>query len=187
MKCIPLCLALVLVAMFDVACTSEGMSSGTPDTHAEYSVRVIRDYQYSADVSGDNEKLAGDCTNCDDGSVCTTDSCALSGECTHTTIEECLPCTSGADCQLMVVGCYDDHTFHFDGLSGLCLPQGFCETYHEVKSCDDNYVCTDDDCLGEDDTCEHSPVDCDDGNPCTMDTCFQEAGCGHQAIPNCFH
>ncbi len=45
------------------------------------------------------------------------------------------------------------------------------------KVCNDNNVCTVDECDPITGNCRNTPINCDDGNPCTIDTCDREKGC----------
>ena len=99
------------------------------------------------------ECLGGEDFPCEDGNVCTDDSCTAQVGCVHT--------PNAADCN--------------DG--NACTGQdvcksGWCAGYQAVK-CDDNKVCTDDSC-DPDTGCVFTSNQalCDDGNACTAgDTC----------------
>jgi hypothetical protein len=91
---------------------------------------------------------------CDDGDACTFDDCDTADGCEATIIPG-LPCDDGAACT------YND----LCQVSGACQGTGY--------GCNDNDVCTDDKCLG-DNTCDFSnnEVSCDDSNVCTtQDSC----------------
>ena len=101
---------------------------------------------------------------CDDGNVCTTDTCDEVSGCAHASnVELCSdgdPCTEGDTC---------------DG--GICAPGAF------DKDCDDGTDCTIDSCNPGTD-CVHVPDDtaCDDGEECTADACEEGAGCIHAPL-----
>lgn len=108
--------------------------------------------------------LLGACTSgcpasCDDGNLCTSDSCGANGECVHSPVS----CDDGLVCTLDAcdpsVGC-------------LRLP-------NDGQSCDDGNGCTDADVCGGTECrgtaiagCCASDLDCSDADPCTEDACF---------------
>lgn len=108
--------------------------------------------------------LAGECTgtsrNCDDGNVCTDDSCDPVGGCENP--PNTAPCDDGNACTV-----------------GDVCAEGFC-TSGGPRNCEDGNSCTIDTCepgLGcaylptLNPCCEGSVSICDDGNPCTTDIC----------------
>ena len=130
----------------------------------------------------------GECTgsgelNCEDGNVCTTDSCDLLFGCVHSfNDDDCSdgnPCTtedacSGGAC----VGsgnldCTDGNPCTDDS----CSPEVGCVYSNNAAACTDNNDCT----LG--DLCSAGVCvpgvlqNCDDGNVCTNDECDAVAGC----------
>lgn len=110
---------------------------------------------------------AGCASSCDDGNLCTSDSCSADGACLHAPVS----CDDGAVCTLDAcdpdVGC-------------LRLP-------NDGQACDDGNVCTTADaCAGTEcrgtaiaDCCA-GDLDCDDRDPCTVDGCFL-GSCQNQA------
>ncbi len=97
--------------------------------------------------------------SCDDGNLCTSDSCGADGECVHAPVS----CDDGLVCTLdacdPAVGC-------------LRLP-------NDGQACDDGNGCTSADaCAGTEcrgtaiPDCCASDLDCDDSEPCTDDACF---------------
>jgi hypothetical protein len=52
------------------------------------------------------------------------------------------------------------------------------------KICNDNNVCTTDECDPLTGNCINTPVTCNDGNPCTTDRCDRELGCVYTAVPD---
>ena len=52
------------------------------------------------------------------------------------------------------------------------------------KNCNDENVCTVDECDPLTGNCTNTPITCDDGNPCTTDSCDVELGCVYTAVPN---
>jgi cysteine-rich repeat protein len=97
--------------------------------------------------------------SCDDGNLCTSDSCGADGQCAHSPVS----CDDGVVCTLdacdPTVGC-------------LGLP-------NDGQSCDDGNGCTRaDSCAGTECRgtavagCCASDLDCDDTDSCTEDSCF---------------
>ncbi|MDO8631913.1 MAG: hypothetical protein Q7R41_15615 [Phycisphaerales bacterium] len=109
--------------------------------------------------------------NCDDGNVCTTDTC-VSQNCEYTS--NTLPCDDGFFC------------FPNDVCSNkVCVGSGtkcssptpICDETNDrcvqcltAATCGDNNLCTQDICDAAG-LCQHPPVDCGDGLSCTVDTC----------------
>ena len=124
------------------------------------------------DVCQKGACVAGKPIACDDGSVCTTDSCnpGSSGKtgngCVHTKLtgacDDNNPCTTGDVCG-----------------AGVCSGVG--------KTCDDGLACTKDSCsltAG----CTHDALSgtaCDDGNPCTTGDVCQAGKCGSTGTDTC--
>ncbi len=145
--------------------------------------------------------------NCDDGKVCTADTCSA-GNCNHAPIsgncDDGNACTlqdscSGGLCQPgLAKPCDDGNLCTADSCSGgNCVftahsqpcddgdpcsaadtcGQGKCQPGTQ-KPCSDGIACTEDSCSGG--ACKHAPKagTCDDGDPCTADTC-DASGCKH--------
>ncbi len=100
-----------------------------------------------------------DGASCDDGDICTEDSCDPAAGCINTPIS----CDDG-----------DPNTVdRCDPATGGCV-----HALTTQISCDDGDDCTID--SGEPSTgCVHTPKSCDDGNVCTEDSCNPAAGCVH--------
>ncbi len=120
-------------------------------------------------------EAAPDCPNgCDDGDVCTTDTCT-SGGCTHDPIADCCrndeECASGDPCW-----------------ATMCM-EGDHRCFGMYVCCDDGDPCTYDAGTSAE-TCEHYPIegcapDCDDdGDPCTSDF-YDGMECRHDPIAGC--
>jgi hypothetical protein len=111
--------------------------------------------------TGTDRCQAGVCSgvivSCNDGNVCTNDSCDPATGCVHTNAPAGTPCTDSNVC-----------TTGDRCMSGICVPTG-------NLTCNDGNVCTDDSCnstTGCAFTAVAAPMACDDGNPCsTGDTC----------------
>lgn len=136
------------------------------------------------------ECLLGICNGmpvqCDDGKVCTVDSCLpgtgcqyapITGPCTDedacTKDEQCVE----GNCTGTAVDCSDDNPCTID----TCDTLEGCQ-YEDILSgdCDDGSVCTENEQCVEGD-CVGFVVDCDDSNLCTTDTCDPADGCQYQA------
>ena len=147
------------------------------------------------DTCADKVCLAGAKKPCDDGEVCTTDSCnPTTGGCIFDGAPQ-----QGSACDADGSVC----TVGDACASGKCAPG-------QVKSCNDNNQCTDDSCdkakgcvfapnsqpcddgnaCTQNDLCVASQcagkslnpqVDCDDGQVCTTDACDPKVGCTHSA------
>ena len=104
-------------------------------------------------------------TNCDDGNLCTSDSCGPDGQCLHTQVS----CDDGVTCTQDAcdpdVGCV---RLPNDGL-----------TCNDGNDCTSNDACTGTECKGSPIAgCCLSNLDCDDGDPCSDDACVQ-GGCSN--------
>jgi hypothetical protein len=102
-----------------------------------------------------------DLLNCDDGDLCTEDSCTA-GECTNTPID-----------------CDDDNPCTVDSCDDGCINTPDCVTNED---CSDGNACTDDVCTGLG-CCENPPITCNDENECTEDSCNPDTGCVY--TPDC--
>jgi len=136
------------------------------------------------DKCQEGECLPGKELDCDDGNLCTNDSCNQVVGCVHTNnSNECDdfdPCTVDDYCAGGVcigsegLDCSDDNSCTDD----YCTPMAGCSHTPNAIACDDGNVCTvGDACKGG--ACVAGAVSliCDDGNPCTTDHCDPEQGC----------
>jgi len=94
--------------------------------------------------------------DCDDGNVCTQDTCAGS-QCTHS--NNTIACNDGNAC-----------TPNDTCANGVCLGG-------PPPACNDGNLCTANNCNPTTGLCENPPLVCDDGNPCTDDACVAGTGC----------
>src|SRR5439155_1337610 len=113
----------------------------------------------------------GTSVSCDDGNVCTTDTCnEMTHHCDHVGVGGC--CQQDSDC------------------STVCNPGGTCDTGTGVcqagapLNCDDHDACTTDSCDPMS-GCVHDSVDCNSHSPCIMDSCDPMSGCVHTSITGC--
>ena len=127
---------------------------------------------------------------CNDGVLCTEDSC-FNGSCLFTPnnmlCEDNIPCTLD-ECDINIGGC--THTtmdeFCDDSVSctiDSCDPNEGCLHEASNSNCDDKIECTIDICDLRDD-CLHYSNDllCNDNNLCTIDNCSNENGCEYTLI-----
>jgi len=132
------------------------------------------------DCAPGNQCTTGDCVagccvfgvrDCNDGVVCTDDSCDNLHGCVHTPHcpDDGLVCNGAPGCIALPLG--------FGVVVPFCLPA-------VPLNCDDGSACTIDSCV-EPSGCQHVLVNCDDGNPCTTDGCDPASGCTHTPIPGC--
>ncbi len=130
--------------------------------------------------------VTGDPLQCDDGNLCTDDSCEAAAGCVH--VHNQAGCDDGNACTVndtcsagWCVGtiyscndanpCTDDYCDAVDG----------CLTIANSSLCDDEDPCTVDDVCQAGACVGGGPTDCNDGNPCTIDSCSPEWGCLHTA------
>ena len=125
--------------------------------------------------------------DCDDGNLCTTDSCdpeVLDGCVNVDNTDPCEdgdPCTTGDQCAAgaCVTGagtldCGDGNPCTDDA----CVPGAGCSNQPNTMPCNDGDVCTiGDHCAGTVCVSGTTQVDCDDSNVCTTDACDPADGC----------
>jgi len=119
-------------------------------------------------------------SNCDDGNLCTTDTCDAASGCQHSTAcNDGDACTTNDKCEgNKCLGspkvCLDQGPCTDEACSG-----GLCVVLPNGVTCTDGNACTaDDTCTGG--TCWAGvSVACDDLNPCTDDACDPAKGCIH--------
>ena len=131
----------------------------------------------------DDGACIGEAKNCDDGKVCTVDSCVpADGHCDHAPVDA--NCPSSNNPFVGQVFC--------DPFAGPQADpnQDGCVVVMKAPGtgCDDGDQCTTGDtCQDQLGTllCIGGPVDFDDGNPCTTDSCAPDLGPKHEWIPGC--
>jgi hypothetical protein len=128
--------------------------------------------------------VSGAALDCNDGSVCTTDTCSEPLGCQHTQVScsdanACTTdsCDASTGCQHSTSNCNDGNACTVDTCD---LVKG-CQSV--AVDCSDGDACTTDTC-DVNTGCAHSPTSCDDGNPCTADSCNSSSGCSHVAVAN---
>ncbi len=118
----------------------------------------------------------GTALNCDDGKVCTTDTCNAATGCVHTNntllCNDGNACTTGDTCStgLCVGGpplnCDDGNACTTD----TCNAATGCVHTNNTLACNDGNACTTGDACSNG-VCSGTPLNCDDGNACTTDSC----------------
>ena len=135
------------------------------------------------DVCFQGQCVATSFLNCDDGNLCTDDSCNPADGCVHAANQ--LGCDDGDACTLVdqcsgtlcigtgVPDCNDQNVCTDD----TCDPVAGCVNSNNAAECDDGDKCTPfDDCV--DGECVGTGVAvCDDQNICTNDSCDPGDGC----------
>jgi hypothetical protein len=175
-------------------CTADSCVSPTGCQHAPVPGCVCNVDADCADTDQctTNEHCVGhacfsDPVNCDDGKVCTDDSCNPATGCAH--VNNNAPCNDGSACSTndtcqggICVGgpapnCNDNNVCTDDG----CDTGTGCTHSNNTAPCDDGSFCTTNDaCAGS--VCVGGPApSCDDNNVCTNDSCIPASGCTHPA------
>ncbi len=152
------------------------------------------------DVCNGNEVCtAGVCTlgtalDCDDGELCTTDSCDAAIGCQNQALNDGASCTDGNACNGEETCTSGTCTV---GTALNCDDGEFCTT----DSCDpvagcQNQALTDNTACGDGDICNGAEVcasgictagtapNCDDGELCTTDSCDPVSGCQNVGLPD---
>ncbi|MFQ5463845.1 MAG: hypothetical protein ACE5E5_14615, partial [Phycisphaerae bacterium] len=121
--------------------------------------------------------------NCDDGNVCTNDSCNPAVGCVN--MNNVVACDDGSACTTndtcsagICVGgappnCDDGNVCTDDS----CNPAVGCVNANNIAPCDDGSACTTNDTCSAGVCVGGAPPNCDDGNVCTDDSCNPAIGC----------
>ncbi|NUN13119.1 MAG: lamin tail domain-containing protein [Myxococcales bacterium] len=131
--------------------------------------------------------VGGGPSDCDDGNICTDDSCDPTTGCftiyNNGGCNDNDPCTTADACAIGV--CVGSGTLNCDD-SNPCTTDGCtsgvgCFHTNNAEPCNDNNFCTDVDvCSGG--ACGGAPISCDDGNECTVDGCLPATGCSQTPV-----
>jgi hypothetical protein len=123
--------------------------------------------------------------SCDDGNICTDDSCNPATGCVHTA--NTAPCDDGNACTTPdvcankvctpgpQVSCEDGNICTDDS----CNPATGCVNTANSAPCDDGNACTTPDVCANKVCKSGAAVDCNDHNVCTDDSCDITGGCQH--------
>jgi hypothetical protein len=177
------CSALAGFALNDLDCDDEmsGINPGVEETCNGLDDNCTGEIDEGADGSCDdgdvctiNSCLDASCASepvdCEDGNVCTVDSCDPGTGCTYTSEADGSPCGDGAACTIE------------ECQGGSCVFLG-------AVNCDDGNQCTQDSCNEPDGNCTHAtaPLDgapCSDGDLCTVGESCDEGFCSGTPV-NC--
>ena len=184
------CVAGIQVNCDDLeACTLDSCEADKGCVHLPLDATCVDgDGCTAEDVCKDGKCVGGKPFNCDDGNVCTDDSCEPIGKdemhnCKHlpnqatctddnvcTLDDECV----GMSCKSKSVAICDDTNIC---TNDSCDPVKGCVFLANDATCTDNDTCTVDDKCAET-TCKSGPLlSCADNNDCTTDLCKPETGC----------
>ena len=141
------------------------------------------------DTCQDGVCAAGPALNCNDGNLCTDDSCDPLAGCQNA--DNDAPCSDGdlctdddicggGECQPGAEVVCDDGN---DCTDDSCISESGCQHAPNQAECDDGNACTSGDkCTGG--QCVFLAVlSCDDGNACTADSCDSTTGCANEPAP----
>ena len=163
-------------------CTTDGCNPSTGG--CVFSPNQLPCDDDNACTSGDacaTGKCGGTPVLCNDGNVCTLDSCAKQSGCLFSNGTG--PCDDGSACSGPdacdsgvcsgpVIDCDDGNACTDDG----CDSQTGCKTANNTAACNDGDECTGKDvCKGG--ACAGPKLDCTDDEPCTDDGCNTAKGC----------
>ena len=136
----------------------------------------------------------GECTasqpvNCNDGNLCTDDSCDPEAGCSHTPNQ--VPCNDADVCSTQDTclegQCQGGPALDCDD-SNACNGQESCDSQAGCQPggplvCDDKNLCNGvETCDSQQGCLPGTPINCEDDNPCTSDSCQPETGCVHDLL-----
>src|SRR5262249_54793655 len=137
----------------------------------------------TADACAGGRCVGGPPPNCNDGNVCTDDSCNPATGCVSTPntapCEDGNPCTTRDTCARgrcaggPAPNCNDGNPCTDDS----CAPATGCVTAPNAAPWDDGNACTTADTCAGGRCAGGPPRTCNDGNPCTDDSCNLDTGC----------
>jgi hypothetical protein len=127
--------------------------------------------------------VGGPDLDCDDGNVCTDDSCVPATGCTY--VNNTAPCNDGDACTTVDTcsagGCVGGPALECDDgnvcTDDSCDPASGCTYVNNTAPCSDGDVCTTDDTCSGGACVSGPPLVCNDGNVCTDDSCHPATGC----------
>ncbi len=139
------------------------------------------------DLCGDDQQCLGKAKNCDDGNVCTTDSCEQSSGCDNSPSQGGEECDDGDACTgkgSCFQGACSGAQATVCTASKICWSStcssatGKCVEAPSPSGapCSDGDACTGGDaCIAF--QCKGTALKCDDDKPCTADSCNSQSGC----------
>jgi len=174
----------------DNACTDDACDPTTGCTFTNNSEACNdNDACTTGDACSAGACQGGPPVDCDDGDVCTDDTCHDVVGCINTNntaaCEDGDACTVGDTCAdgTCTAGapadCDDDNVCTDDG----CDSSTGCTHTPNAADCDDGDACTTSDACANGTCYAGMPVDCDDDNPCTDDDCDHTTGCTNTDKP----
>ena len=125
---------------------------------------------------------------CDDGNVCTDDSCDPQAGCLHAANDA--PCNDGNDCtpedQCAAGICVSSGMLDCDDgnpcTKDTCTADGGCLSYPVAGICDDGDPCTVADQCVNGACISGDTKNCDDNNPCTSEGCNEDGQCVYSML-----
>ena len=171
----------------DNPCTEDRCDDSLGCVHS-YNVAACDDGSACTENDACNQGTCqGRAIDCGDNNPCTNDSCDPAAGCQYENNSD--PCDdgdvcsvgdtcAGGTCQPGSARTCDDNNVCTDD---QCVPGLGCTHANNTAACDDGDACTTGDHC-QDGTCVggDSPFDCDDGNPCTDDLCHPVNGCSYE-------
>lgn len=149
---------------------------------------VLSDISAKGPCSTPGEACCIKDTDCDDGNVCTEDSCPeVGGACAHKPVEGC--CTVDTDCADQSV-CTEDSC---DAAMNTCVFTALPNCCISSDQCDDGNKCTADICESLGGACKFVQIegcctnddDCKKGNVCSAAKCNAQNFCEGGTVPGC--
>ena len=167
-------------------CTDDSCNATTGCVHANNALPCSDGNSCTtSDVCSGGHCVGGAPPNCDDGNVCTDDTCSPSTGCVHT--NNTAPCTDGNACTTNdtcshgscaggpALNCNDGNLCTDDS----CDPTTGCLHGNNTLPCNDGNACTTNDACSGGRCVGGAGPNCDDGNLCTDDSCNPTTGCVH--------
>jgi hypothetical protein len=135
---------------------------------------------------------AGTPPNCDDGNICTADSCDPALGCQNTPVADGISCSDGDVCNGAEtcqsgacspgtpLNCDDGNACTSDSCNALLGCQN--DPLADGASCSDGDACNGAETCQAGSCSAGTPPNCDDGNPCTADSCDPVLGCENPPV-----
>jgi len=168
------------------ACTDDGCDKAAGCKHANNTVSCNDlDACTKGDQCAGGKCMGSETVVCDDGNVCTDDSCDKLAGCKHAnntaSCDDKSACTTADTCKdgACVGGaapdCEDKNPCTTDGCDKAlgCQHANNTDTCEDGDACTTKSQCSNGKCVGS------APPDCNDANVCTDDACDKATGCTH--------